>query len=113
MQTFQSGEIILVHHPFSDFQGMKLRPSLVLLDSGDEDVVVARVTRRTHSGLFDVPLDDWKYAGLMSSSTVRINKNLNVAKRLVKHRIGKLSEHDWLKTTQAVQRLWEDILPSP
>ncbi len=44
MNNYQSGEIILIQFVFSDTQQMKRRPGLVLLDTGDQDIMVAKIT---------------------------------------------------------------------
>jgi len=44
MTSFAAGDIVLLKFPFTDAAGSKRRPALVLLDTGDEDVMVARVT---------------------------------------------------------------------
>ncbi|MEG4500744.1 hypothetical protein QUB05_27590 [Microcoleus sp. F10-C6] len=46
MPNYQSGEVLLLALPFADVTTSKLRPVLVLLDTGDQDIVVARVTRQ-------------------------------------------------------------------
>ncbi len=43
MKRYQPGEIVLLLFPFTDMGGAKRRPALVLLDTGDIDIVVARV----------------------------------------------------------------------
>ncbi len=112
MQTFRPGEVILLDYPYSNFEETKRRPALVLLDSRDEDIVIARITSRPYSESFDVQVHDWKQAGLMVPSVVRVNKILTVAKHLVEQQIGKLSDADWSKTTQALQRLWRELFPT-
>lgn len=41
---YLGGEIVLLSFPFADATGTRRRPALVLLDTGDEDLVVARIT---------------------------------------------------------------------
>ncbi|WP_242057897.1 MULTISPECIES: hypothetical protein [Nostoc] len=47
MQNYQSGSVLLLKLPFSDAVTFKLRPVLLLLDTGDDDVIVARITSQT------------------------------------------------------------------
>jgi hypothetical protein len=42
MTSYQSGEVVLVSFPFTQSSQTKNRPALVLLDTGDADVLVAR-----------------------------------------------------------------------
>lgn len=41
MPNYQSAEVLLLALPFADVTTSKLRPVLVLLDAGNEDIVVA------------------------------------------------------------------------
>ena len=47
MERYRPGEVLLLSFPFADATGAKRRPALVLLDTGDADVVVAILTRFT------------------------------------------------------------------
>ncbi len=47
MENFRPGEIVLVTFPFASAAEAKRRPALVLLDTGDADLIVARVTSQT------------------------------------------------------------------
>jgi len=72
-QHYQSGEVVLVSFPFADATGARRRPALVLLDTGDADIVVARVTSQIVRTVFDVELVEWQQAGLLLPSVVRIH----------------------------------------
>jgi len=41
---------------FTDAAGQKRRPALVLLDTGDPDIVAARLTSQPYSTAFDISL---------------------------------------------------------
>ncbi len=58
MKRYQPGEIVLLLFPFTDMGGAKRRPALVLLDTGDTDIVVARVTSQAHQSQYDVEITD-------------------------------------------------------
>lgn len=64
MPTYSKGEIVLILFPFPSGTGGKVRPGLVLVDSGDQDVLVARITSTKFSTLHDLPIVDWQAAGL-------------------------------------------------
>lgn len=82
MASYRSGEILLLAFPFADATGVKRRPALVLLDSGDEDIVVARVTSQIAQTSFDVEIVAWQEAGLLLPSVVRVHKLATLEKRL-------------------------------
>ena len=64
-------------------QGQKQCSGLVLLDTGNADVVVACITSSLSQGGFDVELAEWHRAGLPASSVVRAHKLLTLEKVLI------------------------------
>jgi hypothetical protein len=72
-----------VDFPFTVSGPGKPRPALVILDTGDADVLLARVTTQAHAGPFDVPIRDWQQAGLLAPSTARLHKLATLAKARV------------------------------
>jgi mRNA interferase MazF len=58
--TLQLGEIVLIRIDFHQTQGGKLRPAVVLLDSGDDDFVAAPITSRPRTSRFDVSIQPWR-----------------------------------------------------
>jgi len=94
MQNYRPGEIVLLSFPFADATRVKRRPALVLLDTGDEDIVVARVTSQVAQRPFDVELVEWRRAGLLLPSVVRVHKVATLEKRLVEQRLGALTASD-------------------
>jgi mRNA interferase MazF len=42
--SYNLGDIILLGFPHTDLKGVSKRPAVVLYDSGDQDILVARVT---------------------------------------------------------------------
>jgi len=60
MTTYRPGEIILTVFPFTAGVQSKLRPALVLLDTGDADLIVARITTRRPQVSMEVAVADWR-----------------------------------------------------
>jgi mRNA interferase MazF len=110
MQNYQSGEVLLLLFPFADAAGTRRRPALVLLDTGDADIVVARVTSQTVRTAFDVELVEWQQAGLLLPSVVRVHKVATLEKRLVERRLGTLTSNDWAQVRARLQQLWATII---
>ena len=73
MTRYRWGNVVLVAFPLSDMSGTRRRPGLVLYDSGDEDVMLARITTQEARERTDVPLLGWKGAGLIAKSVVRLS----------------------------------------
>jgi len=78
--TLRPGEVVLIRIDFHQTSGGKLRPALVVLDSGDDDFVAAPITSRFRASAFDLPIQQWRLAGLNTPSTVRIHKLTALAK---------------------------------
>ena len=108
MTTFRSGDIVAVEFPFSDLQGRKRRPGLVLM-SADEDVLVARLTTHAPRDASDIALKYWAEIGLPVASTVRLTKLATMDHRLVHHKIGRLSPDDGREVAKALQQMTNAI----
>jgi mRNA interferase MazF len=106
MTTYRPGDVVLLLFPFTSAEGAKKRPALVLLDTGDDDVVVARITSQITRGDFDVELSQWQREGLMARSVVQVHKLLTVEKELIQRRLGTLTPNDWAQVRAAITRLW-------
>ena len=106
MENYRPGELVLMSFPLADATQGKRRPAVVLLDTGDEDIVVARVTSQTVRTPFDVELVEWQRAGLLLPSFVRVHKVATLEKRLVERRLGALTVNDWARVRGVVQRFW-------
>src|SRR5688572_293344 len=91
---FRPGDLVLVAFPFSGGGQAKRRPAMIVLDTGDADVVVARVTTRLYQSAFDVVLTDWQSAGLLAPSVVRLHKLATLERLLVDRSLGRLSTTD-------------------
>ena len=110
MITYQPGEIVLIAFPFSDQVRKKRRPALVLLDAGDDDILVARITSKLVQTPFDVPLLEWQQAGLLMQSVVRLHKLATIEKSLVERRIGVLETQDKRQIRRKVLQISLDLL---
>lgn len=95
MTTYQAGDVILISFPFADQEKRKKRPALVLADTGDRDLIVARITTQSHDAEFDIAVMDWKGPGLLAASFVRVNKLATLEKNLVFLRLGTLQAEDF------------------
>jgi mRNA interferase MazF len=109
MRNYQIGEIVLLAFPYTDQRGVKRRPALMLLDTGNGDVVVARVTSRQVQTRYDVKLIEWKHAGLLLPSVVRLHKLATLQKTLVERRLGVLTTKDSSRVKAKIQRIWTSV----
>ena len=88
------GEVVLIRIDFLQTQGGKLRPAVVLLDAGDDDFVAAPVTSRPLVSALDLPIQQWREAGLNTPSTMRIHKLTTLSKSRIVRRLGDLALAD-------------------
>ena len=84
--------------------GGKLRPAVVLLDSADDDFVAAPITSRPRVSNFDVPIQQWRDAGLNAASTIRVHKLTVLAKDEIVRRLGELAGPDQTALKAALRR---------
>jgi mRNA interferase MazF len=94
MTTYQPGDFLLVAFPFVGGVQSKKRPALVLIDTGDLDLVLARVTTQVYNTAHDVTLHQWRQAGLIAPSWVRLHKLATVEKTLVTRLLGHIEPTD-------------------
>jgi mRNA interferase MazF len=92
--TYQPGDVVLVAFPFTSGTAAKPRPALVLVDTGDQDALVARVTTQPYATRYDVPLADWQVAALLAPSVVRLHKLATLDRSLFGRRLGHISPDD-------------------
>jgi mRNA interferase MazF len=104
MTTYQAGDLLLIQ--FSQTSGTPgaLRPGLVLIDTGDLDVVVARITRQTYRTPHDVEVTDWRTAGLVGPSVIRLHKIATVEKALIQRKLGSLQATDRAAVANVLQQ---------
>jgi mRNA interferase MazF len=98
------GEVVLIRIDFHQTPGGKIRPAVVLLDSGDDDFVAAPITSRLRASNFDVPINQWREAGLNTASTIRVHKLTVLAKDEIVRRLGELEQADRTALVEVLRR---------
>ncbi|MEG4804862.1 type II toxin-antitoxin system PemK/MazF family toxin [Microcoleus sp. ARI1-B5] len=106
MTNYQSGELVIVAFIFAGAAETKRRPGLVLLDTGDEDMIVAKITSQIPRTTFDVEIQEWQQAGLKRPSVVRLHKLNTLQKSLVERRLGILTPDDLAQVRNRVKQIW-------
>ncbi len=102
--TLRPGEVVLIRIDFHQTPGGKLRPAVVLLDSADDDFVAAPITSRARISPFDIPIHEWRNAGLNAPSTIRVHKLTVLAKDEIVRRLGDLAEADRSSLAEVLRR---------
>ena len=104
------GGVLLVWLMFSDGQGTKRRPVLVVQDFGDDDLLVVPITSQPARITADIVLSDWQLAGLMLPSTVRLEKLATIEKSCVARKLGLLPSKELARVRQVLAGLFKQIL---
>ena len=90
------GDIVLLSFPWTDLQGEKVRPALVVSDDSynktENDSVFLFITTKKGRGSFDFRLtkshSSFQKTGLKKASTFRIGKIVSLEQKLARRRLG-------------------------
>ena len=95
MPRCSKNEVVLVHYPFSNLSGSKVRPAIVVnAPHASQDVIIVPLTSRTAQLLAgEFALADWSKAGLNVPSAAKRGL-YTVHQNLIVKSIGKLSDAD-------------------
>lgn len=86
--------------------GSKQRPGVVVYDTGDRDFIALPITTHEPRTDFDLELADWKVAGLLQPSVVRVDRPQTLEKRLIVRKLGSLAAKDWDEVVVRIRTLW-------
>ena len=106
---FSFGDILIINFPFTDGKGSKRRPVLVIKQTDDNDLLIAKVTSQPYNTQFDMPISEWKQAGLLSISFIRIHKIQTLHSSLVFGQIGRLPSTDLKSAKKAIINLVKSL----
>lgn len=109
MPLYQPGNVVLIAFPFTHLRKTKKRPALVLLNVGDNDVLVARITSKLTHATFDVSISEWESAGLISPSIVRVHKLGTIEESVIEKKIGTLDKKDWINACTTARKLFQKV----
>ncbi len=111
--TFEQGDIVVVDFKFSDFEGSKLRPALVLstgeYNAQSLDIIVLKITSAQAEGPFSPPLqqEDLEEGSLKKESVTRADFSLAVEKSLIKRRIAKAKPEYIIRIKGLTKKLYD------
>ncbi|MCX5810300.1 MAG: type II toxin-antitoxin system PemK/MazF family toxin [Proteobacteria bacterium] len=94
MITYSFGDIVLIGFPYTDMKSISKRPALILFDSGDQDILVSRVTTQKYTTKTDYKIIRWKESGLLAESYIRLSKQATIGKQYIVRHLGKLSDSE-------------------
>ena len=93
MGKFAVGEVVLVSFPFSNLQGQKVRPALVLAKAEIDDLILCQITSKPYTSKLAVRIrsDDFTKGSLPVVSYARPNKLFTANSSIIKKTAGQLT----------------------
>ncbi len=113
MVTPSAGVVVTVLFPFSDLSSSKLRPAIVLADSGRGDWILCQLTSKSYSDISAVQIEDEDFVSgsLHLTSYARPGKIFTANQSLMVTQIGKLKDDSFRKVANAVIHLLQSHIP--
>ncbi|PZO22295.1 MAG: MazF family transcriptional regulator [Leptolyngbya foveolarum] len=107
MVALTADAVVLIHFPFSDLSRSKLRPAVVLADSGKGDWILCQVTSKAYADSKAVQLDkeDFMHGSLDIVSYTRPGKLFTANSELIVKKVGNLKEDAFQRVIEAVVQL--------
>jgi mRNA interferase MazF len=107
----KKGTIVLVPFPFTDLQGAKVRPALVVSDKPvGEDVVLvfisAKKAKSKKQYAHDVPICATGINGLKQDSVIRCAKIATLEKNIILGELGIITQNDQTNVDRELTRLF-------
>jgi|SRR3989338_10291180 len=93
MTKYKFGDVVLVIFSQSD-GNKKQRPALVVLDTGDDDIILVPITTTERKSKGDFKIKNWKQSGLLLDSWVRLAKISCLSKNDIQRQLGAFSVGD-------------------
>ena len=96
--SLKRGSIVLIHFPFTDLSGYKIRPGLVIRNDSEKDIIVVFITSALPQSVSSTEFivsekySYFKQTGLKRDSIIRCTKIMTLSKSLLLGDLGKLPE---------------------
>lgn len=104
MTKYKFGDIVLVVFRQTD-GNRKQRPALVVLDTGDDDIVLSPITTTERKSKGDYKIKNWQNSGLLLDSWVRLAKVSCLSKSDITAKLGSLNADD----KKSVVLIWNKV----
>jgi mRNA interferase MazF len=101
------GDIVLISFPFSNLNGSKLRPAIVLIESVQDFTVCFITTQLAWQESTDLILNPLPTNGLKKTSLIRTNKLATLDKSLSKGLIGKMNQLEIEQLNQKLKSVFQ------
>ncbi len=101
------GDIVLITFPFTDLSGSKLRPAVILADTGLDLTVCFITTQIQWQEPTDVILLPNLNNGLKKQSLIRTSKIATLDKKLAKGLLGRLTGNELAELSNKLKLLFQ------
>lgn len=108
----QQKELVLLPYPFSNLEGTKVRPALVVSNNSfnkkSDDCIMVPLTTVIKDEPYSVVIEQGNLSSgkLLKSSRIRTDKIFCVEKNLITMKIGKLKDYSFEKVKQEILRIF-------
>jgi len=108
MGKFAVGEVILVSFPFSNLQGQKIRPALILAKAEFDNLILCQITSKPYTSKLAIRIkaDNFKKGKLPVVSYVRPDKLFTADFSIIKGAAGQLTPVMIKTILKSVRRLF-------
>ena len=106
MTKYKFGDVVLVIFYQTD-GNRKQRPALVVLDTGDNDIVLAPITTTERKSKGDYKIKNWQQSGLLLDSWVRLAKTSCLSKDDIHKQLGVFSALDRKQVVSTWNKLYK------
>ena len=112
MGILAAGQVVLVPFPFSDLSKSKVRPAVVLAESGRDDWILCQITSNPYGDAQSITFSaqDFSEGGLRVTSFARPGKLFTANQSLVAEPIGTLNESAFNNLLEAIIHLFKKNL---
>jgi len=93
MIRYKFGDVVFSAFYQTD-RNRKQRPALVILNTGDDDIVLAPITTTERKNKGDYKIKNWQQSGLLLDSWVRLTKISCLDKNNIHRKLGTFSTFD-------------------
>ena len=109
---FKQKELVLLPYPFTDQEGSKVRPAIIVsnddFNKKCQDCVMVPLTTIIKNEPYSIIInqEDLSFGKLLKSSRIRIDKIFTINKNLIMMQIGKISEKTFLSIKSEISKVF-------
>lgn len=108
MGKFAVGEVVLVSFPFSNLQGQKIRPALILAKAEFGDFILCQITSKPYKSkiAIRIELSDFAKGKLPAVIYVRPDKLFTADSSIIRKKVGQLTLATTKSTLKNVREMF-------